>query len=168
MKKKKSDFVIILIVLIVIGINTISLSKYDYVAECNVSAEIAKAILVVENDEIIKKQIDQNSFPIEYNFTVNNYKDDAINNVDFSYQIEVQASVDDFPIDYVLIDCQDNSEIKLSEGKSEIIKLTKNAKESKKFKLYLQWREIDKSISEKVQINLKIIGVQDKEAKNEN
>lgn len=163
MRKKRNDCIIVFIALIVIGINTISFSKYDYIAEANVTTEIAKVVLILEKDNEIKQQIDKNSFPIEYNFVIHNYKGELVNEVNFNYQIEVQPSSRDFPVSYVLYDCDNNCEIKLSEGKSEVMKLAKNNKETRKFKVCLQWRDVGNLSEEEVKINLKVKGVQIKE-----
>lgn len=167
--RKKKELIIIVISMIVIGINTISLSKYDYVANGNAQTEIAKAILVLEKDEITTQQIDENSFPLEYNFVIHNYEGEKINEVDFEYSIEIDASTDDFPISYFLFDCDNNTEIELLEGKTNPISLKKSEKESRKFKLYMQWRELDGDLAENIELRLKINGIQSKEEKiNEN
>ena len=104
MKKSKRDLRMIIVSILIIGINTVSLSKYDYVANGNAQAQIAKAIFIVEKDETIKKQIDQNSFPLEYNFTINNYEGDKINEVNLEYNIEIETNEPNFPVSYVLLD----------------------------------------------------------------
>ena len=167
--RKKKDLIIIVISIIVIGINTISLSKYDYVANGNAQTEIAKAILVLEKDEMVTQQIDENSFPLEYNFVIHNYEGEKINEVDFEYNIEIEALADNFPVSYMLFDCDNNTEIKLTEGKTENMSLQKFEEQTRKFKLYMQWRELDGELAEDIEIKLKINGIQSKEDKiNEN
>ena len=165
MRKKKKELVILMISMIVICVNHIVLSKYDYVANCSVQSEIAKAVFVVEKDEIIKQQIDQKSFPIEYNFTIHNFQENKINEVDFAYIIEIHNSTGNFPFSYFLLDCDNNTEIQILDGKTETIYLQKHKKESRKFKLYLQWRELDGALAESVSINLRINAVQIKGGK---
>lgn len=164
-RKRKSDLLIIIITILIIGMNNVSLSKYDYRANGSAQVEIAKAILVLEKDETIKKQIDQNSFPLEYDFTLNNYKEDKINEVDLEYNIEIEASEANFPVSYILFDCDNNTPIQLTEGKSETMYLQKFEKQSRKFKLYLQWKELDADLEEEIEINLKINAIQSKEGK---
>lgn len=159
---KKKDLMLIVISLVIICINNVALSKYDYVANRTVQSEIAKAVFVLEKDEILEKQIDQSSFPIEYNFTINNFEDDKINEIDFEYIIEVDVSTDNFPVSYFLFDCDNNTEIQLIDGKTNPISLQKFEKESRKFKLYLQWRELDSDLAGSLGIKLKINAVQSK------
>lgn len=166
MKRKKihKDLIIILISLIIIGLNNVSLSKYDYMASAKSGAQIAKGIVTIEKDETIKQVVDRNSFPIEYNFSVNNYKEDTVNEVDFYYTIEVEASVGNFPVSYVLLDCDNNVQIELVNGKSKPMQIKKFIKDSRKFKLYLQWRQIDRELAKDVKLNLKVNAVQAKES----
>ena len=164
-KRKKNDLLIVIITILVIGINNMSLSKYDYIANGNAQVEIAKAIVVLEKDETIQKQIDQNSFPLEYNFVLNNYKEDKVNEVDLEYNIEIEAVEENFPVSYILFDCDNNTQIQLTEGKTEKMHLQKFQKQSRKFKLYLQWKELDVELGEEIEINLKINAIQSKEEK---
>ncbi len=163
MKKSKRDLRMIIVSILIIGINTVSLSKYDYVANGNAQAQIAKAIFIVEKDEIIKKQIDQNSFPLEYNFTINNYEGDKINEVNLEYNIEIETNEPNFPVSYVLFDCDNNTQIQLTEGKTQKMHLQKFEKQSRKFKLYLQWRELDVALAPDIEIKLKMNAIQSKE-----
>lgn len=164
MRKKKTKIAIV-VSLIVLCMNNIVLSKYNHDKDLQVNTKIAKPIIVVEKDEVIKTKVDQNSFPIEYNFSICNYNDTEVNEVDFSYTIEIENSVENFPVSYVLMDCDKNEEIKLTDGKSEPISISKSTKEIKNFKLYLQWREMDVDLADNVQINLKINAIQSKEEK---
>ncbi len=161
MKIRKNSF-IILVSLIVISMNNISLSKYQQNASCNVNSQIAKSVFIVEKDEKINEIINQTSFPIEYNFSIYNYNENQVNEVEFEYVIEIQCSTDYFPVSYVLFDCDNNTQIELIEGKTKPMKLAKLIKKSRKFKLYLQWREIDADLTEEVQFNLKVSALQTK------
>ena len=162
MKKRMHDLVIVGISIIMICINNISLSKYDDEIKCNVNSEIAKGIIEVEKDEMIEQSINQTTFPIEYHFWVNNYRGEIINEVDFEYVISIENSVENFPVSCSLVDCANNKEISLMKGKSETIKINKFKKESREFKLYLQWREIDGELAEDVEIKIKVDAVQSK------
>lgn len=165
MKKSKKDFVIIIISIVVLFINNVAISKYDYSAAGKAQVGIAKAIIRLEKDEIIQKQIDQNSFPIEYNFTIHNFDKDKINEIDLSYVIQIDVSTEDFPVSYFLFDCENNTEMQLVEGKTNPINLKKLEQQSRHFKLYLQWREIDQPLAENIEIKLKLNAIQNKEEK---
>lgn len=160
MKKKVNDLLLIGISVIVICMNNISLSRYENGMSCNVNSQIAKAIIEVKKDEKIEQLINQHTFPMEYHFWINNYKEDAVNEVDFAYTIGIESSVENFPISYVLIDCDNNREVSLINGKSEAIQMKKLTKESREFKLYLQWREIDGELADDLDIKLKVDAVQ--------
>lgn len=167
--KKKSDLVIIIVSLIVIGINNISFSKYDNYIKCDYHSQIAKAIIDIEKDKKTEENIEESKLPMEYNFSINNYKDDCINEIEFDYSIEIIASNDKFPISYKLYDVDSNSEISLINGKSETLRLAKKVKISRKFKLILEWKEIDGELSDEIKINLKVNAVQSWDGeKNEN
>lgn len=167
--KKKGDFIIVLLCLCVIGINNISLSKYDNFIKINGNYKIAQAIIEIEKDDKIEENITENSFPIEYNFSINNYKNENINDVEFDYFIEISCSNNNFPISYKLYDLTTGEEIKLIDGKSQILNLARSIKKSRKFKLVLEWKEISEELSDEIKINLKINAIQSrKDDANEN
>lgn len=161
--KKKKDKLIIVVSLTVICMNHIVLSRHKVDTNLEMNTKIMKPVIVVEKDEMTKNQIQENSFPIEYNFSICNYDENTINEVDFEYVIELEDSVSNFPVTYQLIDCDSNTEIKLVDGKSEKMILKKFEKESKKFKLILNWRELDTDLADNLQIKLKINAVQTRE-----
>lgn len=162
MKLNKNN-VWIVISLVVICMNTISLSKQKANANFEMSSQIARPIIELEKDEIIKRQIEENAFPMEYYFCINNYREDEVNEIAFDYRIEIENSVDNFPIGYTLVDCGNNEEITLINGKSDLMQIKKSEKESRKFKLILNWRELNSDLAEKLQIKLRISLEQSKE-----
>lgn len=97
---------------------------------------------------------------MEYYFCINNYIDDKINEIDFEYFIEIELSNQDFPVLCTLIDCDNNTQIELENGKSKIFSLFKFEKKSRKFKVLLDWRELDRELSDDLDVNLKIHAVQ--------
>lgn len=163
--KKKKDNIIIVISLIVICINHIVLSRHIENTNLKIHTQIIKPVIVVKKDKIIRTQIYENSFPIEYNFSICNYDENTINEADFEYVIELEYSICNFPVTYQLIDCDSNTEIKLIDGKSKIMKLKKYEQESRNFRLILNWRELDSDLADNLQINLKINAVQTREEK---
>ena len=105
---------------------------------------------------MLKTQIDQNTFPLEYHFWIQNYREAEINEVDFEYSIELENSTKNFPVSYDLFDCKTNQEIEFINGKSGPLKLKKGEKENREFKLVMQWQELNVELAEELQIKLKI------------
>ena len=160
--KLKKNKILIIFALVVVCINSVSLSKYNAGQEFEMNMRIARAVVDLEKDEILKAEIKENSFPMEYHFCLNNYKGEKINEVEFDYVIEIECSVDNFPIKYQLFDCDNQKEIALIDGKSETMKIKKSEKESRKFKLILSWRELNQELADDLQIKLKVDIVQSK------
>ena len=133
-----------------------SLFKKDDTFYYKAGAEIAKPIIVLEKDEVLKTQINQNTFPLEYHFWIQNYREDDINEVDFEYSIELENSTENFPVSYDVFDCETNQQIEFMNGKSELLKLKKGEKEKREFKLIMQWQELNVELAEELQIKLKI------------
>ncbi len=158
-KKNKAG---ILIILMAICVNSISLSKYNTNMEYQASTKIARAIVELEKDEKMEMEITERTLPLEYHFCINNYNETGINEVAFDYVIEIENSVDNFPVSYTLWDCDNQKEIKLKNGKSEVLRIKHSEKESRKFKLCLQWKELNEDLADNLQIKLKIDVVQSK------
>jgi len=156
MLKQKKNSILIIVSLIVVVLNMLYIYEKKSNSDLIVKSQIKQPIIELKKDEIIKCQINQNSFPIEYCFEINNFKDDKINEIDFDYIIQIEKSDENFPVSYELFDCATNKKIELVDGKSELMKIKKYAKESKKFKLILNWRELDLELANKVKIDLKL------------
>jgi len=107
------------------------LFKKDDTFYYKAGAEIAKPIIVLEKDEVLKTQINQNMFPLEYHFWIQNYREDDINEVDFEYSIELENSTKNFPVSYDLFDCKTNQPIEFMKGKSEPLKIWGEVKNGK-------------------------------------
>ena len=167
MKKNRST--LIMFCVIVIFINHVTLSRADSKQSIKLYGKIGKPIVNLETDDKLECKVNEDKFPIEYNFSINNYENDEINQIDFYYTIEVVSSVDNFPIQYRLYDSDINKELKMIKGKSEELKIKKNEKEKRNFKLVLNWNELEGDLADEVKINLKINVVQDKkdEARND-
>jgi len=128
-----------------------------------VNMNIAEPVIDIRKDDILNTQIFENSLPIEYNFSICNYKDDKINEVEFEYEIEINLSNEDFPVNYKLYDCNSDKYVSLIDGKSEIMDLKANEKECRKFILYFEWKELEEFLSDEVKVDLKVSAVQKKE-----
>lgn len=149
-----------LIILLVICINSISLSKYSSFWEGKAMIQVSKPIVILEKDEILKTEITEKSFPMEYDFSICNYDESKVNEAEFDYVIQIEDSVEDFPISYKLIDCDNQEEIQLIEGKSQPMKIKSFEKEIRKFKLCFEWRELDRELADSLKIKLKVDVVQ--------
>ncbi len=160
--KLRKNRIWMIFVLVVVGVNSMSLSKYHARQEFGVNMSVAKMVVDLEKDAVLKAEMKENSFPIEYNFCLNNYKGDKVNEIEFDYVIEVENSVENFPINCQLFDCDAQEEITLVNGKSEKMKIKKLEKESRKFKLILSWRELNQELADNIQIKLKLDVVQSK------
>lgn len=160
MRKKSRKFLLFLCGFVII-INGISMLQNAEGMEIGVHSEILKPIIRLEKDEMLKQQIHEKSFPIEYEFGIYNYKESEVNKVDFDYQIEIENSVGNFPVNYELIDCTTNQKIQLVDGKSELLQIKKEEKESRKFKLVFKWRELEQ-MADELRIKLKINVIQRK------
>ncbi len=156
--KNKKDKIIIIIAWLIIGIELFS--NFTSGLECEATMQIAKAIVVLEKDEILKTEFQEHSTPMEYHFCLNNYQDDEINEVEFDCILELQNSTNDFPISYQLWDCDQKREISFIDGKSESITIKKGQKESRKFKLILKWCEREGVLADNLQIKLRVDVVQ--------
>ena len=164
MKSKKVKHWMMTICLLVIGINQVTLSQSNE-PQMKIHSKILEPIVVLEKEETIQTQMDENSFPMEYHFSICNYREEEINEVEFEYTIEIKNSAENFPVSCQLWDCDKDSEIPLLNGKSEKLTIKKSVKEIRNFKLLLEWRELSGDMAEHLQIRLKINVIQSEEGK---
>lgn len=161
--KKNKEKIFFLISLVIIILNLIVLPKKKFSYNLHINTEIAKGIIILEKDEFLEKEVDKNSFPIEYNFSIKNFDNNNVNDVDFDYKIKIESSTAIFPIKYKLIDVDNNCEIPLNFGETQTLTLKKLKKEVRNFKLYVEWNDLDSELSDEVEIKLKIQAVQSRE-----
>ncbi len=160
MKKERIRKLMFVICVGVILVNLFLILPQDEKIQFAVSANTAKPIVVLEKEDVLKKQIQQNSFPLEYYFHINNYQGEQINEVDCEYSIELENAVTNFPVTYCLVDCDTNQEVDMVDGKSKNLPMAKDVKLSKKYKLVFEWQELDTELADEMQIKLKINVVQ--------
>ena len=125
--------------------------------------EIAKPIVVLKKDEMIQSQINQNSFPMEYSFSICNYNENDVNEVDFEYTIEIENSNEKFPVKYQLFDCDNQKQISFDNGISEKMKIDKFEKQDRNFNLIMEWKELEIDLASDLELKLKINIVQSEE-----
>lgn len=123
MKIKKTN-ILICVCVILICINNMVLAKSKISNKSYaIKSEIAMPVMEIIKDAPIKSKVDQNSFPMEYNFCINNFKEDLINEVEFEYVIEIEEFMENFPVCYELFDCDNEILEPLNSGKSRTLRL---------------------------------------------
>ena len=135
--------------------------KKKYSFNSYVETQIAKAIIVLNKNEIIEKEVNKESFPIEYYFEIKNFDEkNNINEVDLKYKIIVESSKKNFPIKYRLVDLDNNTDIQLINNETQLMYLEKNQKDVRHFKLFVEWNDIDLELANETSINIKVEAVQ--------
>lgn len=145
----------LLFILMIILIN-FSVSKYKMLITENGVGEIAEPIIVFEKDEIINKEYNKKSGDIEYVFRIKNFNDEKVNEVDFTYNIEIIENNYNFPVEYKLINLSTNEEIDINDNKTQSFFIGSSIKEEDVYKLKINW--LDKQIdnySDSLQIAVK-------------
>ena len=161
MSKKNREIIIILVLFITILLNLILLPNKKYSFNSYVETQIAKAIIVFNKNEIIEKEVNKQSFPIEYYFEIKNFDEkNNINEVDLEYKIIIESSKKNFPIKYRLVDLDNNTDIQLINNETQLMYLEKNQKDVRHFKLFVEWNDIDLELANETSINIKVEAVQ--------
>lgn len=148
-----------------IVLNGLSILKYRSYANGEVFTKSTRPILELEKKELLKKEINQLSFPISYDFCLQNYRGEEINGTEFEFTIAIETSEAYFPVSYRLIEAEQGKEISLIGGKSKPLTIQQGTRQNRKFQLILDWQEWDKKLAENFEMVLKIetepqIGIQ--------
>lgn len=131
-----------------------SMAKMIEEVVINGKAEIAEPILVVENNPAV--DITENQNYGEYVFKVKNYNEqNKLSETDLKYYIEILSNADD-SVDIELY--QDENKIELNDKKTDYIKISKNQKEEREYKIKVTYDK-NKSgtfedIIEKIQVRV--------------
>ena len=131
-KNKRSLTLIVVIAIVVILFFTgFSIGKEMTSIKIKGSTEVAKPILVVENNPAIDvTTIENTGF---YDFKVKNYNSyDEVNQIDLKYYIEIISKYDESIIFKIY---KNGEEIPLKENKTEEIQLKKDTKEEQNYRL---------------------------------
>jgi len=150
------NFKIIILILFILYIPIISFSKYISKFEIQGKANVAEPVIVIEEADFKSTIVNKKTFPIEYKFTIKNYIEDKINEIEFYYNIEVQAKPSNFPIKYTLIDVENEEDIILNGNKTDNLKILKEVKEEKNYMLLIEWDEKDGELSNETKLIIKI------------
>lgn len=156
MKRLSNKITIVLIIIIILQIINFTNSKYNTKFFQNGIAKIAEPIIVFESFEEENKLINKLDFPREYQFKIKNYENNKINEIDFLYNIEIIESNNNFPIKYKIFDVSNNKEIIVKNGITETLKISKEIKEEKIYKIILEWEEKEIEMSENLNLKLKL------------
>ncbi len=148
--------ILFLLLLILFQIVDFSNSKYSTNLFQIYGAQIAEPIIILESFKEDNKLVNKLDFPLEYEFEIKNYNELKTNEVDFIYNIEIEESNLNFPIKYKIIDLSNNQEIKIENNISEDLKIKKETKEEKKYKLVIEWEDEKEELSQMIDLKLKL------------
>ena len=143
-----------LIFLIIIMINIVVIGKYYQEIIIEGKTKILKPIIEIENDEKIQiNNIVENI--IEYKFSIKNYNEEEVNEVNMFYRIEIISTFINENISIKLFDENLNKTIELIENKTEYIKLPIEKFDSK-YKIILNLND-EKILNGKINIKIEVI-----------
>ncbi len=120
--KIRNSFLIFLLIIILLGNITYAKCKTYYNAQVN-SQNIAVPIIELWAEDQIIDEVKYNSSR-DFSFSIRNYSETEISQVDMLYTIEIVNSNEDFPIEFKLYD-EDLNQIELFNNISEILEIDK-------------------------------------------
>ena len=131
--KLMTGFILSIIVIIMLCGYSMAKCIDEYIIKGRM--KIAEPILEIENNPIINITESQNYG--EYIFKVRNYNNkDKVTETDLKYYIEISPKLDN-SIELELY--QDENKIKLADNKTEYIKISKNQKEEREYKIKITY-----------------------------
>lgn len=150
--KLMTSFILSIIVIIMLCGYSMAKCIDEYIIKGRM--KIAEPILEIENNPIIDITESQNYG--EYIFKVRNYNNkDKVTETDLKYYIEISPKLDN-SIELELY--QDENKIELSDNKTEYIKISKNQKEEREYKIKISYDKSNKiaveDILEKIQVKV--------------
>jgi hypothetical protein len=151
--------IIIIMCLILLILTTGVTAYYKSTEYIEISAKIAEPIIKVEPlQDTVKYEIGKNSEKKEYLFTIKNYENNKISEVDFEVKIEIKSN-NNFPITYNLYDCSSNEEILNGNTKVEKLNVLKDEKFDKTYKLEVYCEDVNK-VSGITEIEIEVEAIQ--------
>lgn len=152
-KNKRKILIILLIIASIITIFNIGYAKYMETREIEVSAKIAKPIIMLEEgDKVI---INDNNKEAEYKFKVKNFNNkEEISDVQMNYTMEIIGNKDEAII-YNLY--RDGEEISLINNQTEKIKIGNQKKEEHNYVLKIKYDKTKNVKKEDVSEDLHIL-----------
>lgn len=160
MKKRiRYLFIIILLLSSFIIINvSFSKAKYLTIIDGAGSAEIAKPVFEITQEDEKEVEVYDGIKSIEYKFSVSNNKDTELTDVELKYVIEIINSTKDFPIEYSLY--KNDEKIELENNKTQPMLLKNNQNVKDEYKLNIVWKEKEGENSSNDDIKIKIEAIQ--------
>jgi hypothetical protein len=145
-KTEKKNFKITTILIITFLILLLLLCGYSFAKEIqeiiiNGNTEIAEPILIIENNPSIDITATQNYG--KYCFTVKNYNEEKITDVDLKYYIEILSNTDE-TVNFKLY--ENEKEIQILNNKTDFIEISKNSKEEREYRIEIEYDK-EKSLS---------------------
>ena len=150
--KLMTGFILSIIVIIMLCGYSMAKCIDEYIIKGRM--KIAEPILEIENNPIIN--ITESQKYGEYIFKIRNYNNkEKITEMDLKYYIEISPKLDS-SIDLELY--QNEDEIKLTDNKTEYIKISKDQKEEREYKIKILYDKSNKiaveDILEKIQVKV--------------
>ncbi len=153
-KKKIITAVLMLILVGILFFSGYSMGKEYSKIDINAETQIAKPILVVENNpEINLQTVNDKGY---YDFVVKNYNEEgAINQVDLLYNIEILSKLDKAIVVKLY---KNGEELKLQDNKTENMTLPKGIEQEEKYQMQISYDKTKETsiedIVEEIQIKV--------------
>ena len=153
-KKKIITAVLMLILVGILFFSGYSMGKEYSKIDINAETQIAKPILVVENNpEINLQTVNDKGY---YDFVVKNYNEEgAINQVDLLYNIEILSKLDKAIVVKLY---KNGEELKLQDNKTENMTLPKGIEKEEKYQMQISYDKTKETsiedIVEEIQIKV--------------
>ena len=145
LKKRELTVTLIIMITMLLFFSGYSMGKAYLNTDIKVTGEIAKPILVVENNPVV--QMDGRNEKEYYNFKIKNTnKNGEVNEIDLEYSIEILTKTEE-TISFRLYK-NDTEEVKLENNKTANIKLKKGENQEDNYKLEIIY---DKSKSHSIE-----------------
>lgn len=153
-KKREITLILVTIMVLLLFFSGYSMGKEYSSIQVEASSQIAKPILIVENNPTI--EIDGKKEKEFYKFKVKNYQENGeITQIDLQYTIEIIAPKEE-SISFKLY--KNQQEIEMKENKTENMKLTKEKTQEDEYQLEILYDkakgEATKDILQEVQIKV--------------
>ena len=137
--------IIVILIVIVLFFTGYSIGKEIINVNVNATTQIAKPIMIVENNPSIDITSIKNTG--YYDFKVKNYNDNEINQIELKYWIEIISKYDE-TISFKIY--KDNQEIPLTDNKTQEIKLEKNEKREQNYRLEIIYDKTKSTSTEEI------------------
>ena len=159
MLKKKGIYIVSILIILLVIIISFSKANYKQIIQGNGVVSIAKPIVEIKTGNKILKEAYNGMESIDFNFDVQNYKEELISELDFEYVISIKEMEKNFPIEYVLLD-EKGSKIPLKNNTSSKILLKGNEKEKHSYTLRANWKSKLGNLSASDNIKIEVEAVQ--------